>query len=195
MTGSLSLNVDQSMFPVAFAAYCALATEGSVVVAAARSIVMTNTRRKAIPTGISRPPAQRDSVESAPSTVRSGEKARASRGLGSGRVFGQREPRFAGHTLPMSSPVHHEAAKHGARAWPAHCSGAAPIMQTLRVLGFLTLVAAAACGTSSGDGTLAQATDPASPAACTTAQDCNPQECVCTDGETTASGTVCSGGR
>jgi hypothetical protein len=69
-------------------------------------------------------------------------------------------------------------------------------MQTLRVLGFLpfVLVAAAACGTSSGDGTLVQATDPASPAACTTAEDCNPEECVCTDGETVSSGTVCSGG-
>ena len=72
-------------------------------------------------------------------------------------------------------------------------------MQTLRALGFLSLLAAAAaaataCGTSSGDGSLAQATDPASPAACTTAEDCNPDECVCTDGESFASGTVCSGG-
>ena len=68
------------------------------------------------------------------------------------------------------------------------------IMQTLRALGLLSLVAAAACGSSSGSGTVAQATDPASPTACTTAEDCNPQECVCTDGETFASGTVCSGG-
>lgn len=70
------------------------------------------------------------------------------------------------------------------------------MMQTLRALGFLSLAAAAtaACGSSSGSDTVAQATDPASPSACTTAEDCNPQECVCTNGETFASGTACSGG-
>jgi len=67
-------------------------------------------------------------------------------------------------------------------------------MRTLRALAFLTFVAAAACGSSSGNGTLAQATDPASTTACTTAEDCNPQECVCTDGQTFSSAAVCSGG-
>lgn len=74
-------------------------------------------------------------------------------------------------------------------------------MQTLRGLRFLTLFllilvvcSAAACGSSSGNGTVAQATDPAAPAACTSAEDCNPQECVCADGETVAMGTICSGG-
>ena len=67
-------------------------------------------------------------------------------------------------------------------------------MQTLRALAFLSLVAAAACGSSSGGDQVTQATDPSSPAACTTAEDCNPQECVCTDGQTLTSGTVCSAG-
>lgn len=67
-------------------------------------------------------------------------------------------------------------------------------MQIHRALGFLALVAAAACGSSSGNGPVTQATEPTSPDACTSARDCNSQECVCVDGETFSSGTICSGG-
>ena len=61
------------------------------------------------------------------------------------------------------------------------------------VLGALGLAVLVACGSSSnasapsGDG----GTSAASPPTCTTAMECNPQQCVCNDGDTTQAGTVC----
>jgi hypothetical protein len=54
--------------------------------------------------------------------------------------------------------------------------------------------ALAACGTSnsgtgSGDGGAGGAAS--SPASCTTAMECNPNECVCNDGETVETGSAC----
>ncbi|MDB5220285.1 MAG: hypothetical protein JWO86_8212 [Myxococcaceae bacterium] len=66
-------------------------------------------------------------------------------------------------------------------------------MRTLPWLSLPLLTALAACGTSNGSATSSDGGtggDPA-PASCTTAIDCNPQECVCSDGDTTEGGTVC----
>ncbi|MEA2750604.1 MAG: hypothetical protein QOI41_4747 [Myxococcales bacterium] len=76
-------------------------------------------------------------------------------------------------------------------------------MRTLPSLGFLSFSfsllsvgvvawALAACstsnnGTSSGDGGGAAS----SPTSCTTAMECNPDECVCSDGETVETGSAC----
>lgn len=75
-------------------------------------------------------------------------------------------------------------------------------MRTLPSPGFVSLsllsvgvvtFALAACGTSNG-GTSSPdggGTSASSPASCTTAMECNPNECVCGDGETVETGTVC----
>jgi hypothetical protein len=65
-------------------------------------------------------------------------------------------------------------------------------MRLLASLGLLTLAAMTACGSSSvtsdpGDG----GSTPAAPTACASAQECNPDQCVCTDGETFQTATVC----
>jgi hypothetical protein len=66
-------------------------------------------------------------------------------------------------------------------------------MRILGALGFLSfVVAAAACSSSSGDSTGAQ--QGTTTTACTSAEDCNPEECVCADGKTFSTGAICSSG-
>jgi hypothetical protein len=69
-------------------------------------------------------------------------------------------------------------------------------MRTLPWLGLFTSLGAialslAACGTSDGTGGATTGASPTSPAACATASECNPDQCVCNDGDTTETATVC----
>ena len=69
-------------------------------------------------------------------------------------------------------------------------------MRTLPWLGLFTSLSAlgfglAACGTSDGTVVTTTGASPTSPVACTTAMECNPDQCVCNDGETVETGSAC----
>ena len=57
-------------------------------------------------------------------------------------------------------------------------------------LGALAL-SLAACGTSDGGGGAATDAAATSPVACTSATECNPEQCVCNDGDTTETASIC----
>jgi hypothetical protein len=69
-------------------------------------------------------------------------------------------------------------------------------MRTLPWLGLFTSLTAiafslAACGTSDGIGGPTTVAASTSPAACTGAMECNPDQCVCNDGDTAETPTIC----
>lgn len=67
-------------------------------------------------------------------------------------------------------------------------------MRILASLGLLSIVSIIACGSSGTSATPQDGgagTSSTTAVSCDTAQDCNPEQCVCTDGETFPTATIC----